>query len=182
MRRVGIELGAVGALETGDMAGELDGGELHAEADAQVRHLVFARIADRRDLAFGAALAEAAGDQDGIHLLQRRGAAGLDRLGVDVVDAYLAARVDAGMHQGFGQRLVGLGEIDVLADEGDIDLVLRMLERVDQLLPHREVGGRPGCPACGRRSRRSSGRAAWPGSCRCCRRRARRSRPRAGRW
>jgi hypothetical protein len=67
MRRIGIELGAVGALEAGDMAREFDGGELHAEADAQIGHLVLARVADRGDLALGAALAEAAGDQDGIH-------------------------------------------------------------------------------------------------------------------
>jgi hypothetical protein len=48
------------------------------------------------------------------------------------VDVDLAAGVHAGMDQRFGQRLVGFGEVDVLADEGDVDLVLRVLERVDQ--------------------------------------------------
>jgi hypothetical protein len=47
----------------------------------------------------------------------------------------------------FGQRLVGFGEIDVLADEGDVDLVLRMFQRIDQLLPHRQVGGAARMPS-----------------------------------
>jgi hypothetical protein len=49
--------------------------------------------------------------------------------------------VDAGMHQRLGQRLVGFGQVDVLADEGDVHFVLRMFEGVDQVLPDRQVGG-----------------------------------------
>jgi hypothetical protein len=59
--RVGIELGGVGALEIALVARDLDRRDLHAEADAQVRHLVLARELHRRDLALDAALAEAAG-------------------------------------------------------------------------------------------------------------------------
>src|SRR5205085_11839131 len=69
MRRVGIELGAVGAGEAGDVARELDGGELHAEADAEVGDGVFARVADRTHLAVGAALAEGARLEYRGHLL-----------------------------------------------------------------------------------------------------------------
>jgi len=36
---VGIEFGAVRTLHAVDVAGELDDGELHAETDAQIRHL-----------------------------------------------------------------------------------------------------------------------------------------------
>jgi hypothetical protein len=71
MRRLGVELGAVGAFEAADVPRELDGSELHAQADAEVGHAVFARIADGGHLALGAALAEAAGHQDRIHLLER---------------------------------------------------------------------------------------------------------------
>src|SRR5207253_5279272 len=70
MRRVGVELGAVRAAETGDVAREFDGGELHAEADAQIGNAVLTRIADRAHLALGTALAEAARDEDRVHLLQ----------------------------------------------------------------------------------------------------------------
>ena len=53
------------------------------------------------------------------------------------MNVHPAARMHAGMDHRFGQRLVGFGQIDILADEGDIDLVLRMLQRMDQVLPHR---------------------------------------------
>ncbi len=44
------------------------------------------------------------------------------------------------MHQRLGERLVRFGQVDVLADEGNIDLVLRVLERIDEPFPHRQVG------------------------------------------
>src|SRR5436189_3246086 len=56
MRGLRIKLGAVRAGEPADVARELDRGELHAEADAEVRNPVFARVADRPHLALGAAL------------------------------------------------------------------------------------------------------------------------------
>jgi hypothetical protein len=37
---VAVELGAVGAVHAGHVAGELDDRQLHAEADAEVGHLV----------------------------------------------------------------------------------------------------------------------------------------------
>ena len=64
----------------------------------------------------------------------------LQRLGVDVVDVDPRPRVDAGMDQRFRKRLVRLGQVDVLADHRDVDVLLRMLQRVDELLPRREVG------------------------------------------
>jgi hypothetical protein len=56
------------------------------------------------------------------------------------MDVDLAAGMDAGVGQRFGQGFVGLGQVDVLADEGDVHLVLRVLQGVDQALPHRQVG------------------------------------------
>ena len=70
-----VELGAVRAGQAGDVARELDRRDLHAQADAEVRHLVLARVADRRDLAFDAALAEAARHQDRVDLRELRRAA-----------------------------------------------------------------------------------------------------------
>src|SRR5262245_50672645 len=60
MRAGAVELGGIGVLEPQHVATELDAGELHAEADAEVWNLVLARVAHRRDLALDAALAEAA--------------------------------------------------------------------------------------------------------------------------
>src|SRR6266496_5152505 len=64
MRRRRLEFGAVRVGETGLVPRILDHRELHAEADAEVRNIVLAGVADRLDLAFDAALAEAARDED----------------------------------------------------------------------------------------------------------------------
>src|SRR3990170_3156559 len=56
MRRVGVELGRIGPRKADHVAGEFDHGELHAKANAQVRHPVLARVLDGLHLAFDAAL------------------------------------------------------------------------------------------------------------------------------
>ena len=53
-------------FKSGDVAGVFDRGALHAEADAEERHLVFARVLNGVDHALNAALAEAAGNQDAV--------------------------------------------------------------------------------------------------------------------
>src|SRR6266540_5446060 len=88
MRRVEIELGAVRAGEPRLVACELDHGELHAEADAQIRHAVLPRVLDCLDLAFDAALAEAAGHEHRVHSAQR-----VDTFGLDTDLAQLFHRV-----------------------------------------------------------------------------------------
>ena len=57
---LGRELGAVGVGQPADVAGELDDRHLQAEADAEERQAVLARLADRLDHALDAAHAEAA--------------------------------------------------------------------------------------------------------------------------
>jgi hypothetical protein len=130
----------MGARHAGHVPGEFHHGQLHAQADAQIGNPVFAGEADRADLAFGAPLAEAAGHQDGVHAGQDAAAVVLEGFGIDVMDVDLAAGMDAGVGQGFGQGFVGLGQVHVLADEGDVHLVFRVLQGVDQPLPHRQVG------------------------------------------
>ena len=58
------------AVQAADVAGVLDAGGLHAEADAEVGHAVLARIADGVEHAFDAALAEAAGNENAVETLQ----------------------------------------------------------------------------------------------------------------
>ncbi len=69
----GAEFGGIGVLDAGQRAGGLDHRHLHAEADAEIRHLALAGEARRADLAFRAAVAEAAGHQDAVDMLQERG-------------------------------------------------------------------------------------------------------------
>ena len=66
MRRVLVELGRVGVRPGEDVAGVLDDGALHAEADAEEWYLVLARVPDRRDLALDAARAEPARHQNAV--------------------------------------------------------------------------------------------------------------------
>ena len=57
------------------------------------------------------------------------------------MDLHLAAGMDPGVGQRFGQRFVRLGEIDVLADHRHVHFVLGMHECVDQLVPYRKIRG-----------------------------------------
>ena len=65
-----VEFGGVGVGDAADVAGEFDDGHLEAQAQPEIRHLILAGIADAFDLAFGAADAEPAGDDDAVHIAQ----------------------------------------------------------------------------------------------------------------
>ena len=56
----------VGVFHTRYVTRELNQRNLHTQADAQIRNIVFTRIARGGDLAFNAAVAEAARDQDSV--------------------------------------------------------------------------------------------------------------------
>ena len=142
MRGIEGELGAVGIRQARHVARVFDHGQLHAQADAQEGHLVLAGELDGPDLALDAALAEAARHQDGVVVGQHGGAFTLDLLGVEVVDGDAGGGVHAGMHQRLGQRLVGLGEVDVLADHGNAHVMARMLQPLDEGVPDAQVCGR----------------------------------------
>ena len=104
-REVGldIKLGRVGARHAGHVPCVFDQRHLHAKADAQVRNVVLACVADGLDLAFDTALAKAARHEDGIHALECGTPVTLDFFGVDVMDVDFAAGVNAGVLEGFGQ-------------------------------------------------------------------------------
>ena len=135
MGGLGIELGAVGTLQAGHVAGVFDDGHLHAEADPQVGDAVLAGVAHRLDLALDAALAEAARDEDGVDPQQAVGALALDALGIHVAHPHPGMGLDPGVGQGLGQGLVGLGEIHVLADHAHRDLADGLVEAVQDPLP-----------------------------------------------
>src|SRR5688572_22631616 len=95
------ELGRAGALEAGEVARRLDHRHLHAEADAEERHLALAGKTDRRDLALRATLAEAARHQDAMHVLQPGDSVlALEHLGIDPVEMHADIVGDAAMAEG----------------------------------------------------------------------------------
>ena len=117
-----VELGRVRVLRAGDLAGELDDRALEAEAQPEVRDLVVAGVVRREDLALDAAMAEAARDEDAgrslepaVEVLLRQ------RLGVDPADLGVDAVGPGRVAERLGDAEVGVRELDVLADEGNLD-------------------------------------------------------------
>ena len=137
---VRLELGGVGIGQAGHVAGVLDGGDLHAQADAQVRDAVLAGVLCGDDLALDATLAEAAGHEDRVVLRQLVGGCGRQRLGVDILDVDLDVVVHAGVAQRLVERLVRVRQLGVLAGHRDRDLALRVGDFLDQPVPATEIG------------------------------------------
>jgi hypothetical protein len=124
----------------GLVARVLDRRDLHAEADAEVRNAVLAGELRGEDLALDAALAEAARHQDRIEAAQVADVRRVQVFRIDVLDLDPRVVVDAGVAQRLVQRLVRVGQIDVLAAHRDRDLVLRVLDLVHEVVPARQVG------------------------------------------
>ena len=142
-RVVGVELGRVRLGQPGDVARELDRGDLHPEADAEERDARLARPADRLDLAVDAAVAEARRHQharDARQLVRHVGRRHVVR--EDAADFDLDAVLGRGQQQALRDRLVGVLVLDVLADERDRDLPLGVLETAQEVDPVLQVGRR----------------------------------------
>ena len=106
--------------------------------------VLLAGVGHGRDLALGAALAEAAGNQHRVHAVQAVALVGVrELLGIDPmqIDAHIVG--DAAVDQRLVQRFVGVEQAGVLADDGDRDLALRPMQPVDDLAPDAQVGRRP---------------------------------------
>src|SRR5438067_9704905 len=141
VRRLRVELGGVRAGEAADVAGELDHRALHAEADAEVRHALLARVPYGLDLPLDATVAEAAGHQDAVDVGEvARGALALDLLGVHPADVHARLARDPAVGEGFDEALVGVLDLDVLPHHGDPRLGPRRLHALDHRLPARQVG------------------------------------------
>ena len=83
------------------------------------------------DLALAAALAEAAGDEDAVQRLELGGEVGvlmLEHLGVEPADVDLDPVGDAAVDQRLAQRLIGVGQADIFADDADRHLAFGMVD------------------------------------------------------
>ena len=137
----GIELAGVGVFEAADVAGELDAGGLHAEADAEVGDLLFAGVADGVQHAFDAALAEAAGDEDAVEAFKLGlvaavvGSFRFEAFGFNPGDLELEVLRDCAVGEGFFEGLVAVFVLDIFADDGDVDFVFGVVAAVDEIFP-----------------------------------------------
>jgi hypothetical protein len=95
--------------------------------------LLSARVFDRVDHPLNPALAESAGDQDSVGMLQaqRRGLARIDLLRFDPFDHGALFVREPAVDQGFAQTLVGVFELHVLAHHRDAHLPLRIPNAIE---------------------------------------------------
>ena len=104
----------------------------------RVGDLVLAGVAGSFDHSIGTAGAEAAGNHDAAGLLEE--GIGCTRLvqilGVDPLDLDVAVVVEAGVFQGFLDGDVGIGQVDVFADEGDGEAGLGGFHSLRPCLPN----------------------------------------------
>lgn len=133
----GIKLGARGISQAEHIAGELDDGDLKAEADPEVGQMGLAAMFDAGDLSFDTARAEPPRDDDAVEISERLG----DGLVVDVrsfdpvlIDATL--EVGGAVFESLVDGCVGIAEFGIFAGDADGDAVLaRRSEACDELAP-----------------------------------------------
>src|SRR5262245_63593050 len=98
-------------------------------------------MARGHDLAFDAAFAEAAWNQNATRGLEDfLRALALDLFSIDLDDFHAAIVGHAAVHDGFVNGFIGVLQFDVLADDPNADAVLRRNELADDLLPMSHVG------------------------------------------
>src|SRR5687768_10640699 len=141
MRRIGRELAAVGSVESCKVPSDLDHHALQAEAESQDRDLVLTGVTDCADLTFHAPDPEAAGDDDTVNLTQYPGRAlpSLAVVGGHPANHDLGMVGETTCPQRLAYRKVRVVQIDVLADQRDRDLLLRVVYAVEQVVPARPV-------------------------------------------
>src|SRR5690606_21301998 len=147
-RGVRVELRRAGFREAGLGPGVLDDHALQSQAQAQRRDVLLARVADGPDLAFDATDAEPARDAHAVDVAQLgSGALGGGALvGGYPADTYPRVVGEAARAQRLGDRQVRIGQIDVLAHQGDRDFVTWMMHAAQQLVPGGPVDVAEGQP------------------------------------
>ncbi len=126
-------------VEAADVARELDGGDLHAEAEAEERDALLAGELRGADFALDAAVAKAAGDEDAGDVAQEFGRVAWSRSSsastLHEIDAAIGG--GAGVGERFVDRFVGVLELDVFADHGDLHALLRLHHAIHELAASR---------------------------------------------
>ena len=135
-----VKLDAGGSGQAADVAGILDDGDLHAEADAEEGDAVFAGILGGCDLALGAAVSEATGNEDALKAAEIEfGTSFFDALCIDADDVHLAVVGGSGVGEGFVDALVGVLQLNVFANDADAGVVGGVDDALDEVPPAGEI-------------------------------------------
>ncbi|CCK08267.1 hypothetical protein BN128_2285 [Cronobacter sakazakii 696] len=132
----------VGVLHARNIACIFNHRNLHTEADAEVRNVVFTGVARGGDFAFHAAITEAARDKDRIQTFQQFFAAGFYVLRIDKLDVDGHAVLQATVFQRLDNRFIGVRQFNVFADHTDSDFARRIRFFINNLFPFRQVSFR----------------------------------------
>src|SRR5699024_3145964 len=120
-----------------DVAGVFDDHALQTQAQPECRNALGAGVVQRSELALDAADAEPAGHADRVESGQ--GLLGTGRsvalIGLDPADPDLRVVGETAMAQRLGHRQVGVGQVDVLADDADRDLVGGVVHAFEHPVP-----------------------------------------------
>jgi len=141
---LGGKLAGVGIGVAQHVAGVLHHHDLHAQADAKVGHTVLTGVLGGLDHTLDAAVAEAAGHDDAVHIGKFFGAAVLvhQSLAVYPLDLDLALVLEAGVVQALHHAQVGIVQLNVLTHQGNLAVAAAGGNAADQFLPLGQVGGR----------------------------------------
>lgn len=124
------------------MAGEVDGGNLHAEAKPEVGDFLFAGEFGGKDLALDTAMPEAARNKDAVHAGKKlAGTFGFNVFGIDPHGVNAGIGGCSSMGEGFVDGLVGVLVLDVFTNDGDGHPMLGSNDSVDHVFPLVHVGG-----------------------------------------
>ena len=143
MRRVDVKLGGVRTFQFKHVAAVFDHRDLEAEAETIVRDFVFAGVFRRRDFALGAAVAEAAGNEDAVETFQDGETVFLfEVLGVDAHDVDARVVRDARVGDRFIDGFIRVLKFDVFADDTDLHFMRGVFHAAHDLVPDVFLGGR----------------------------------------
>ena len=122
VRRVRVELPAVGTGQTAEVACELDHCALHPQTDTKEGNQFLPGIGDGGDLPFDPSPTEATRHQHAGHVVEvLLGAIPLDLLRIHGLDGHKAVVGDAAVRDGLEQALVGVAQLHILPHHRDGD-------------------------------------------------------------
>ena len=130
--------GGVGIAE--DVSCKLNDGDLHSQADAEVRDIMLPGVLNGADLSLDSTVSEAAGNQDSVHV--RKDLTGVFRgyrLGVHPLHLYLGGVFVSGVAQSLRHRKIGIVQLNILAHQPDMYFLFPVFDSSDHLLPFGQV-------------------------------------------
>ena len=138
---LGVELGGVSVLKAQHVARELDDGGLHAQANAEIRQVVFTGVFRRDDFAFDTPVAEPARHYYAGGAAQQSGG-GFFRYFFRLDPPYFNFGVVgiAAVPQRLGNGHIRVVHPDVFAHQGDFHFFMRLLYFETHVRPVAEVG------------------------------------------